>query len=238
MLDFNTQTTTTTILYKRKLSTKVVWFSMLVFKSSSSILFEKLCASSNELYMTRYPTNFTVLMAFYPQLFSFDKSDYLRDGEKATHFVLEVSIYHSIYFCKRWFHFEAYHSSLGCFRGIPEKVHPFSKGICKNLYTFCCSGHSIRDLEVVPTMEDIEARSRPYTCLDVIVCRCCWTIFFLAFFFGFQFQRTFDQRVIDYNEVECGHSFSVASHITVSLKNFNFNQNESGFQNSILFFTF
>ncbi|KAG6534334.1 hypothetical protein ZIOFF_008220 [Zingiber officinale] len=59
------------------------------------------------------------------------------------------------------------------FRGIPEKVHPFSKGICKNLYTFCCSGHNIRDLEAMPTMEDIQARARPYTCLDVIVCRCC-----------------------------------------------------------------
>ncbi|XP_074561150.1 protein S-acyltransferase 10-like [Curcuma longa] len=58
-------------------------------------------------------------------------------------------------------------------RGIPEKVHPFSKGICKNVYTFCCSGHSIRDLEAVPTMEDIEARARPYTCLDVVMCRCC-----------------------------------------------------------------
>ncbi|KAG6538661.1 hypothetical protein ZIOFF_003789 [Zingiber officinale] len=59
------------------------------------------------------------------------------------------------------------------FRGIPEKVHPFSKGICKNLYTFCCSGHNIRDLEAMPTMEDFQARARPYTCLDVIVCRCC-----------------------------------------------------------------
>ncbi|XP_042405901.1 protein S-acyltransferase 10-like [Zingiber officinale] len=59
------------------------------------------------------------------------------------------------------------------FRGIPEKVHPFSKGICKNLYTFCCSSHSIRDLEAVPTMEDIEASARPYTCSDIVMCRWC-----------------------------------------------------------------
>lgn len=31
-------------------------------------------------------------------------------------------------------------------RGIPEKVNPFSKGICRNLYSFCCSwGQVYRD---------------------------------------------------------------------------------------------
>ncbi|WOL09731.1 protein S-acyltransferase 10-like isoform X2 [Canna indica] len=58
-------------------------------------------------------------------------------------------------------------------RGIPEKVSPFSRGICRNLFTFCCSRNSIYTLEAVPTMEELEARARPYTCVDIISCRCC-----------------------------------------------------------------
>ncbi|CAL9161801.1 unnamed protein product [Musa hybrid cultivar] len=58
-------------------------------------------------------------------------------------------------------------------RGIPKKVHPFSRGICKNLYTSCCSRDSIYTLEAVPPMEELEARARPYTCVDIISCKCC-----------------------------------------------------------------
>ncbi|THU67083.1 hypothetical protein C4D60_Mb05t20910 [Musa balbisiana] len=58
-------------------------------------------------------------------------------------------------------------------KGIPKKVHPFSRGICKNLYTFCCSRDSMYTLEAVPPMEELEARARPYTCVDIISCKCC-----------------------------------------------------------------
>ncbi|XP_020217815.1 protein S-acyltransferase 10 [Cajanus cajan] len=58
-------------------------------------------------------------------------------------------------------------------RSIPERVHPFSKGICGNLYNFCCARSSIYSLEPLPTSQEIEEKSRPYTCLDVINCRCC-----------------------------------------------------------------
>nr|XP_029124441.1 protein S-acyltransferase 10 isoform X2 [Elaeis guineensis] len=59
------------------------------------------------------------------------------------------------------------------FRGIPRGVRPFSKGICRNLYMFCCSCDSMYSLEAVPPREELEARTRPYTCLDIISCRCC-----------------------------------------------------------------
>ncbi|KAJ8467964.1 hypothetical protein OPV22_030516 [Ensete ventricosum] len=41
-------------------------------------------------------------------------------------------------------------------RGIPEKVHPFSRGISKNLYTFCCPRASRYTLEAIPRMEELE----------------------------------------------------------------------------------
>lgn len=58
-------------------------------------------------------------------------------------------------------------------RGIPDRVHPFSKGICRNLYNFCFSRDTIYTMEAVPTLEELEARARPYTCFDIITCRCC-----------------------------------------------------------------
>ncbi|KAJ6812746.1 protein S-acyltransferase 10 [Iris pallida] len=58
-------------------------------------------------------------------------------------------------------------------RGVPERVRPFSRGICRNLYYFCCSKESTYNLEAVPTSEELEARARPYTCIDIISCRCC-----------------------------------------------------------------
>ncbi|MCH95922.1 protein S-acyltransferase 10-like, partial [Trifolium medium] len=54
-------------------------------------------------------------------------------------------------------------------RAIPERVHPFSKGICRNLHNFCCS----LGLERIPTPQEIEEKSRPYTCSDLATCRCC-----------------------------------------------------------------
>lgn len=58
-------------------------------------------------------------------------------------------------------------------RGVPTKVHPFSKGICRNLYDLCLSRQKGYVLEAVPPLEELEARARPYTCQDVICCRCC-----------------------------------------------------------------
>ncbi|KAL7231240.1 hypothetical protein ACSBR2_009496 [Camellia fascicularis] len=58
-------------------------------------------------------------------------------------------------------------------RGIPERVYPFSKGACRNLYNFCCPRSSKYSLEPLPTAQEIEAKSKPYTCMDVLSCRCC-----------------------------------------------------------------
>ncbi|KAK7406883.1 hypothetical protein VNO78_08518 [Psophocarpus tetragonolobus] len=58
-------------------------------------------------------------------------------------------------------------------RGIPERVHPFSRGVRRNLYNFCCARNTIYRFEPLPTSEEIEEKSRPYTCSDVVTCRCC-----------------------------------------------------------------
>ncbi|KAL4379267.1 hypothetical protein GQ457_02G013300 [Hibiscus cannabinus] len=58
-------------------------------------------------------------------------------------------------------------------RRIPERVFPFSKGVCRNLSDFCCVRSSIYSFESLPSPEEVEEKSRPYTCLDVLTCRCC-----------------------------------------------------------------
>lgn len=58
-------------------------------------------------------------------------------------------------------------------RGIPERVYPFSKGVCRNLYIFCCGRSSIQRMEPLPTAQELEEKSKPYTCLNVLSCRCC-----------------------------------------------------------------
>ncbi|KAJ8771032.1 hypothetical protein K2173_023357 [Erythroxylum novogranatense] len=58
-------------------------------------------------------------------------------------------------------------------RGIPERVFPFSKGVCQNIYNFCCGQINLYNLERLPTALEIEEKSRPYTCLDFLTCRCC-----------------------------------------------------------------
>ncbi|KAK9230818.1 hypothetical protein WN943_021048 [Citrus x changshan-huyou] len=58
-------------------------------------------------------------------------------------------------------------------RGIPERVYPFSDGVCRNLYKLCCVKASVYNLERLPTAQEIEEKSRPYTCLDFLTCRCC-----------------------------------------------------------------
>ncbi|KAL9257918.1 S-acyltransferase 10-like protein [Drosera capensis] len=58
-------------------------------------------------------------------------------------------------------------------RTVPERVYPFSRGVWRNFYDFCCTGSSEYRLERLPTAVELEAKSRPYSCLDVIQCRCC-----------------------------------------------------------------
>ncbi|CAH8322953.1 unnamed protein product [Eruca vesicaria subsp. sativa] len=55
-------------------------------------------------------------------------------------------------------------------RNIPERVHPFSRGIKRNLYNACCGNDT---LDSLPTAFELEDRSRSYTCLDMLKCRCC-----------------------------------------------------------------
>ncbi|CAN8254744.1 unnamed protein product [Cochlearia groenlandica] len=55
-------------------------------------------------------------------------------------------------------------------RNIPERVHPFSRGIRRNLYNVCWDNY---DLDSLPTSFEIEEKSRPYTCFDMLKCRCC-----------------------------------------------------------------
>ncbi|KAJ3691296.1 hypothetical protein LUZ61_020460 [Rhynchospora tenuis] len=59
------------------------------------------------------------------------------------------------------------------FRGIPAKVHPFSRGICENISAACCSLGGVYKLETMPSIDELEARARPYTCVDIVSCRCC-----------------------------------------------------------------
>ncbi|GLT71264.1 hypothetical protein SLA2020_432970 [Shorea laevis] len=58
-------------------------------------------------------------------------------------------------------------------RGIPERVYPFSKGICRNLHSFCCARSSKYSMEPLPTAQEVEEKLRPYTCLDLVTGRCC-----------------------------------------------------------------
>ncbi|KAL2939707.1 Protein S-acyltransferase 10 [Bienertia sinuspersici] len=58
-------------------------------------------------------------------------------------------------------------------RAIPERVYPFSNGACRNVYNFCCAESSVYDLERLPTAEELEAKSKPLSCSDVLCCRCC-----------------------------------------------------------------
>ncbi|KAL3525211.1 hypothetical protein ACH5RR_013583 [Cinchona calisaya] len=58
-------------------------------------------------------------------------------------------------------------------RGIPERVYPFSKGVCRNLYNFCFARSIFYKMERLPSAQELEEKSRPYTCLDALTCRCC-----------------------------------------------------------------
>eukprot|EP01018_Ginkgo_biloba_P016429 Gb_28049 [translate_table: standard] len=59
------------------------------------------------------------------------------------------------------------------FRGIPDGVHPFSKGLLRNIYSFCCSRNDFYAIDFLPPIEELEAKARPYTFWDILSCRCC-----------------------------------------------------------------
>ncbi|XP_057820918.1 protein S-acyltransferase 10 isoform X1 [Cryptomeria japonica] len=58
-------------------------------------------------------------------------------------------------------------------RSIPDRVHPFSKGILRNVYNFCCSWDDFYTIDSMPTREELEEKARPYSCWDILSCRCC-----------------------------------------------------------------
>ncbi|XP_024368141.2 protein S-acyltransferase 10 [Physcomitrium patens] len=51
-------------------------------------------------------------------------------------------------------------------RTLPEKVHPFSKGMDANLYSFCCSSSSEHPIYVLPSPEELENMARPTSCFS------------------------------------------------------------------------
>ncbi|KAL8143226.1 hypothetical protein V2J09_016258 [Rumex salicifolius] len=62
---------------------------------------------------------------------------------------------------------------IGYMRGVPESVKPFNEGICRNLYNLCCDWRRGYRLERLPEAEELQLKARPYTCHDVLCCRCC-----------------------------------------------------------------
>ncbi|KAK4778093.1 hypothetical protein SAY87_018280 [Trapa incisa] len=55
---------------------------------------------------------------------------------------------------------------------LPQRVFPFSRGMCRNLYYMCCGGAHY--MERIPSQQELEERFRPYTCFDALTCRCCF----------------------------------------------------------------
>lgn len=70
------------------------------------------------------------------------------------------------------FHPVNFFSTSMC-RSVPERVYPFSKGVSRNLYYFCCARTSIYRMEPLPSAQELDQMSIPYTCLDVLSCKCC-----------------------------------------------------------------
>lgn len=105
------------------------------------------------------------------QLSRLDKSDNIWACKAATHIILKVQTF-TIPYNQYKLQLLSTYRKVGKSRGVPERVHPFSKGICRNLYNFCCSRDSPYALESVPRSEELQARARPYTCSDLMSCRC------------------------------------------------------------------
>jgi palmitoyltransferase len=58
-------------------------------------------------------------------------------------------------------------------RGLPDKAHPFSKGLKANVYSFCSTSRSEYPIYVLPSPEELEARAHSSSCLERQFCSCC-----------------------------------------------------------------
>jgi palmitoyltransferase len=58
-------------------------------------------------------------------------------------------------------------------RGLPDKAHPFSKGLKANVYSFCSTSRSEYLIYVLPSPEELEARAHSSSCLERQFCSCC-----------------------------------------------------------------
>ncbi|CAE6264811.1 unnamed protein product [Arabidopsis arenosa] len=86
-------------------------------------------------------------------------------------FVLVLLLFHSFLIMTNQTTFELVRRRrIPYLRNIPERVHPFSRGMCRNIYKVCCGSDN---LEPLPTAYEVEQKSRPYTCVDLFKCRCC-----------------------------------------------------------------
>ncbi|KAH9530826.1 hypothetical protein CY35_19G004300 [Sphagnum magellanicum] len=58
-------------------------------------------------------------------------------------------------------------------KGLPDKAHPFSKGLKANVYSFCSTSRSKYPIYVLPSPEELEARAHSSSCLERQFCSCC-----------------------------------------------------------------
>ncbi|KAH9530809.1 hypothetical protein CY35_19G003600 [Sphagnum magellanicum] len=58
-------------------------------------------------------------------------------------------------------------------KGLPDKAHPFSKGLKANVYSFCSTSRSEYPIYVLPSPEELEARAHSSSCLERQFCSCC-----------------------------------------------------------------
>ncbi|KAH9559323.1 hypothetical protein CY35_06G052600 [Sphagnum magellanicum] len=58
-------------------------------------------------------------------------------------------------------------------KGLPDKAHPFNKGLKANVYSFCSTSRSEYPIYVLPSPEELEARAHSSSCLERQFCSCC-----------------------------------------------------------------
>lgn len=120
-----------------------------------------------------------VLSQFLMQLSCSDKSDYIWNHTAEAHLISKVCYFlhwslKADNLLRLWF-LQLLTFGFLC-RGIPARVNPFSGGICRNIFSFCCARSSLHKLEALPSLQELGENARPYTCTDCITCRCCWYI--------------------------------------------------------------
>jgi palmitoyltransferase len=58
-------------------------------------------------------------------------------------------------------------------KGLPDKAHPFSKGLKANVYSFYSTSRSEYPIYVLPSPEELEARAHSSSCLERQFCSYC-----------------------------------------------------------------